>query len=88
MQTIQLNDDKYQKISEQATAAGFQDVAAYIEALAEQAAFDPRCGMSDDELRASAAKCDEIAQRMEAGEERDARNALTELGNKFGFKTP
>lgn len=88
MQTIQLDDAKYQKINEQAVAAGYEDVAAYLEDLAEDAAFDPRCGMSDDEIRASAAKCDAIAGRMEAGNERDAREALTELGNKFGFKTP
>lgn len=88
MQTIQLNDDKYQKLSEQAAAAGYENVGAYIEALAEDAAFDPRCGMSDDELRASAAECDAIAKRMEAGNEHDARQALTSLGDKLGFKTP
>lgn len=88
MQTIQFNDAKYQEINEQAVAAGYQDVAAYLQSLAENAAFDPRCGMSDDEIKASAAKCDTIARRMEAGDERDAREALTELGDKFGFNTP
>lgn len=88
MQAIHLDDAKYQKISEQAAAAGYHDVAAYLEALAEDAAFDPRCGMSDDELRQSAAECDAIIERMKAEGGHDARTALPALGKKYGFNTP
>lgn len=87
MQTIELEDAQYLKIREQAAAAGYQEVGAYLETLADDAAFDPRCGMSEAEMRESAAHCDSIAKRMEVGQERDAHEALTELGNKFGFVT-
>jgi hypothetical protein len=88
MHTIQIPDAKFEKLSEQATAAGFEDVVAYIEALANEADFDPRCGMSDEELRQSAAQCNSINERMKAGAERNAREALTELGDQFGFSSP
>lgn len=88
MQTIQLSDAQFEKIAEQAAAAGFADVAAYVEALAEDAAFDPRCGMTDEELRQSAAECDAINERMKTEGGHDARQALTALGKKFGFDTP
>ena len=88
MHTIQISDANFEKLSEQATVAGFKDVASYIEALAGETAFDPRCDMTEDDLRESAAECDRINERMKAGAERDAGEALTELGKKFGFKTP
>lgn len=88
MHTIELPDDQFKKLSDQAAAAGFQDVTAYLGALVEDAEFDPRCGMSDDELRESAAECNRINEAMKAGGGRDAREALSELGEKLGFKTP
>jgi hypothetical protein len=88
MHTIQIPDAKFEKLCEQATAAGFEDVVAYIEALANEAAFDPRCGMTDEEPRQSAAQCNSINERMKAGAEWNAREALTELGDKFGFSNP
>lgn len=87
MHTIQIPDAKFEQLSEQASAAGFEDVVAYIEALANGAAFNPRCGMSDEELRQNATECNSINERMKAGDERDAPGALAELGKKFGFKT-
>ncbi len=85
---IHIPDEKYQLLSEQAAAAGFENVAAYVEALAEDAAFDARCGMSDKELRQSAADCNRINERMKVEGGRDAHEALTELGHRFGDDTP
>ena len=88
MQSIELTDDQFQIIAKQATAAGYQDVAAYVEALAKDAAFDPRCDMNDEELRQSAAECDAIIERMKSEGGHDARTALSTLGKKYGFNTP
>jgi hypothetical protein len=88
MQSIQLSDAQFEKIAQQAAAAGFVDVAAYVATLIEDAAFDPRCGMTDDELRQSAAECNAINERMKSGGGLDARQAFTALGKKYGFDTP
>lgn len=88
MHTIQMPDDQFKKLSEQAAAAGFTDIAAYIKTLVDEAAFDARCGMSDDEIRQSAEECRRIHAEMKAGAGRDANEAFTELGRKFGFNTP
>jgi len=85
MQSIELPDAKYQKLSQQAAAAGYDDVAAFVEALADEAAFDPRCEMTDAELRQSAAECNRINEAMKAGAGHDAREALQKLGNELGY---
>jgi hypothetical protein len=85
---IELSDDKYQKLTVVAQAAGYDDALTFVEALAEEATEDPRGRLSEAELRTSAAECDAIAERMKAGQEHDARKALTKLGEKFGLKTP
>lgn len=84
-QKINISDETYSAI-----AAKHGDVSAYLEqiakdALAAQGDFDPRCGMSEEELRQSAAECVRINESMKAGNERDARKAFTQLGKEFGF---
>ncbi len=88
MASIELPDDQFAKLSEQASAAGFINVATYLQSLADEAAFDLKCGMTDEELRQSAAECDRINEEMKEGGGHDAREALSELGKKFGFKMP
>jgi hypothetical protein len=88
MQSIQLSDAQFEKIAEQAAAAGFVDVAAYVETLVEDAAFDPRCGMTDEEFRQSAAECNAINERMKSEGGLDSRQAFATLGKKYGFDTP
>ncbi|MEN1679693.1 MAG: hypothetical protein AAGJ46_08870 [Planctomycetota bacterium] len=85
MHAIQLDDVLYKKISDQATAAGYRDVVTYVAALADDAAFDARCGLSDDALQTNAQRCDAIAGRMENGAEHDAREALAKLGEARGM---
>lgn len=87
MPTIDIPDDRYAQLTEQAAAAGFEDVGEYLQSLADDAAFDPRCGMSDEEIAASAAECDAIVDRMKReGGGRPAQEAWAELGEKMGFK--
>lgn len=88
MPTIEIPDEQFTKLSDQAAAAGFEDVAEYIQSLAAEAAFDPRSGMMEVELRQSAAECRQINERMKAAGGRDAREALAKLGQKYGLKMP
>jgi len=88
MASIEFSEAKFRQLSEQAAAAGYSDVAAFVEALADEAAFDPRCGMTDELLRQSAAECDRINETMKAGGGQDAREAFAKLGEEFGFGTP
>lgn len=88
MPTIEIPDEQFTKLTEQAAAAGFEDVAEYVQSLAADAAFDPRCGMTDEDLRQSAAECRLINERMKAVGGHEAREALAELGRKYGLKMP
>lgn len=87
MQSIQIDGAAYLKLTEQALAAGFADVSAYVESLAEQAEFDTRCGMTNAALRQSAEECNAILQRMEStGEGRDFREAWKSLGASLALR--
>ena len=87
MPTIQIPDAQFQRLTEQATAAGYEDVAVYIEKLLSEPALDPRCGLSEEELRQSAVECDEALARMKReGGGLDFREAWLEMGQKMGFK--
>ena len=89
MKNIPVNDDQYQKLAEQANATGFADVTAFVVALAADAAFDTSFGMSEAELRQSAAECDTaLADLKQNGGGRDAREALLGLGQELGFPPP
>lgn len=87
MQTVHFNDDQYAKISDQAAAAGYGDVAAFLASLADNAAFDARGGMSDEDLRQSAQECDAILDRMKReGGGQDFDQAWRKIGEELGFK--
>lgn len=87
MQTVHFNDDQYARISHQAAAAGFDDVATFLASLADDAAFDARAGMSDDELRHSAEACDAIVDRMKReGGGQDFSDAWRQVGEELGLK--
>jgi len=85
---IIIPNEKVEKLTEVAIAAGFPDATALIDAIVDQPIEDPCGSLSENELRESAADCARLNEQMKAGTERDAREALTELGKKFGFKTP
>ncbi len=87
MKNIPVNDDQYQRLTEQADASGFADITAFVEALAADAASDTSFGMNENQLRQSAAECDAaIAYLKQNGGGRDAREALLGLGQELGFQ--
>ncbi|MEQ8210283.1 MAG: hypothetical protein RH917_10670 [Lacipirellulaceae bacterium] len=88
MHNLQLPDAQFEKLSQLAAATGYPDVPSYIDALVEVATFDPRGGMSVKQLRESAAECVSINERMKAGAEHDARQALIDLAKKRGLPSP
>ena len=45
---IELSDDKYQKLTVVAQAAGYDDALSFVEALAEEATEDPRGRLSEE----------------------------------------
>jgi hypothetical protein len=85
---IELTAERYARLTLRAAEAGFANVEEFIVALADDAGFDPRGGMTDGELRQSAAECAEIHDRMAGGQEHDAREALAGLGKKYGLQAP
>lgn len=88
MKTIEISEERFEQIRKQALASGYEDVADYLDALVEDAAFDPRGGMTDAQLHQSAAECDAIIDRTKRdGGGKEFGSAWQELGKEFGFKT-
>jgi len=83
---IIIPNEQVEKLTEVAVAAGFADASALIDAIAEEPTEDPRGLLSETELRESAADCVRIHEQMKTGAERDAHEALGQLGKKLGFK--
>ncbi|TWT89057.1 hypothetical protein Mal64_25490 [Pseudobythopirellula maris] len=88
MATIEFSDAHFQQLTAQAAAAGYADVSAYLKTLVEDAAFDARCGMSEEQLRESAADCAQIDGRMRDAEGHEAKEALNQIAQRRGLKTP
>lgn len=82
---IQIPDDQYDTLTVAAHAAGYVDVPAFITALAQKVARDPRGTISAEERQASLAECDESMAEFDAGGGRDAEEAFLEIGRKRGF---
>lgn len=82
---IDIPNDDYQKLVSKATAAGYDDVAAFVIALAGDQLRDPRGELDDAQLRASAAECEERHADVQAGRGRDFREAMLQLGRERGF---
>ena len=56
---IEIPNDQYEKLTVVANAAGFSNVAAFVESLAEIPTIDTRGELSEEERRVSAAECDQ-----------------------------
>lgn len=88
---INLPTDADPIIINKAAAAGFgDDVAAYVAHLIvmDEPSGDPRGQLAEEQLRQSVAELEAADASIDAGGGRDAREALLELGQKFGFQLP
>jgi len=85
MQNIQLPDDQYQKLTVVAQAAGYEDVPAFISALANEPTEDPRRPLSEKELRESVAMIERGNVEIAAGGGMDAEEAFGKIAKKHGF---
>ena len=85
---IDIPDDRFEKLTQRAQAAGYADVPAFISALAGEPFEDPRGPMTEEELRQSVAELEAADASIDAGGGRDAREAFLELGREFGFDRP
>lgn len=82
---IDVSAEHYEGLVRHAEAAGYSNVEAFIEALANEPIADPRGPLSEDELRRSAAECDYGIATIEAGAGRDLREAMLEMGRQRGY---
>ena len=85
MRNIQLPDDQYDKLAAVAQAAGYEDVAAFVSALAGDAVEDPRGTLNEDELAASLAMIRDSEADIAAGRTQDMREALKQIAEKHGL---
>ncbi len=85
MQNIQLPDDQYQKLTVVAQAAGYEDVPAFIRALADEPTEDPRGPLTEKELRESVAMIERGNAEIAAGGGMDAEEAFGKIAKKHGF---
>lgn len=82
---ISIPDDQYKKLSQRAVAAGYSDVPALIEALAEEPLDDPRGRLTEEKLRQSAAELAAAETSIEAGQGIDAELAMQQIAHKHGL---
>jgi len=85
MQNIQLPDDQYQKLTVVAQAAGYEDVPAFISALADEPTEDPLGPLTKKELRKSVAMIERGNAEIAAGGGVDAEEAFDKIAKKHGF---
>ncbi len=85
MQNIQLPDAQYQKLTVVAQAASYEDVPAFIRALADEPTEDPRGPLTDKELRESVAMIERGNAEIAAGGGMDAEEAFGKVAKKHGF---
>ncbi|WP_148075035.1 hypothetical protein [Bythopirellula goksoeyrii] len=85
---IDISQDDYDRLAKHADAAGYADVPAFISALASEPIEDPRGILSDEDLRVSISECEKAHADIQAGGGRDFREAILEIGRKFGFELP
>jgi len=85
MQTIQMPDDQFEKLTTVVQAAGYDDVPAFINALTDEVTVRQQAPMSKEQLAASEAmlRCGEAD--LAAGRTQDMRDALLALGEKRGY---
>ncbi len=85
MPNIPLSDDQYKKLTIVAKAAGYEDVPAFIGALANEPSPDPRGPLSEKELLESAAMIERGNAEIEAGGGMDAEEAFRKIAEKHGL---
>jgi len=85
MQNIQLPDDQYDRLTIVALAAGFADVTAFVQSLAEQPFEDPRDPLSEEELAASLEMIRESEADIATGRTQDMREGLQQIAEKYGL---
>lgn len=85
MQNIPITDDQYKKLVNVAKAAGYEDIPAFIGALANEPITDPRGPLTEKELRESVAMIRRGEEELVAGKYRDMKEALLEIGRKRGY---
>lgn len=76
----------YRKLNEQATNAGFTDVSAFVEAVADRRVFVD--ALPGDQLAASLKMIRKSEADVQAGRFRNMREAMLEIGEKHGFSAP
>ncbi len=85
MQNIQLPDDQYQRLTLVAQTAGYEDVPAFIRALADEPTEDPRGPLTEKELRESIAMIERGNDEIAAGGGMDAEEVFDKIAEKHGF---
>lgn len=79
---IILSTEQYQKLSDKALAAGFDDASAFVHALADQPPVDPRGAMSREELLASVAQLRAADAAIDAGQGISLHDAAKQISDK------
>lgn len=85
MQNIPITDDQYAKLANVAKAAGYEDIPAFIGALANEPTSDPRGPLSEKELHESVAMIERGNAEIEAGGGMEAEEAFRKLAEKHGL---
>lgn len=67
MQHIPITEEQFKKLTGVAHAAGFEDIPAFINALANEEVVDPRGPITAEERRASVAMIKRGNAEIEAG---------------------
>jgi predicted transcriptional regulator len=85
MQNIQIPDDQFEKLTVIAQAAGYDDVPAFVKALADEPIEDPRGTLSEEERAASLEMIRESEADIAAGRTQDMREGLRQIAEKRGL---
>ena len=83
MQNIQLSDDQFERLSAIATAAGYQDVPAFIASFANDPIADPRGDVSEAQLRENVTAMQRGEADIDAGTGQDIKEAIVKIANKY-----
>ena len=83
---MQINLPSHVNVEQKAAAAGFgQDVQAYVAHLIEN---DQPARLGEVQLQQSLAMIEQGEADIEAGRVQDLRQALLDIGSKYGFQLP
>ncbi len=85
---MQIPDEQYEKLTVVAHAAGYEDVPAFMKALADEPTEDPRGPLSETELAASLEMIRKSEEDIAAGRTQDMREGLRQIAEKHGLTIP